>query len=440
MQQIPLDDEIRKFRVHLKNNPRVVFSASFGDGKTTFLKEMEKAFAEYYFFITLHPVNYSVAKNEDVFEYVKRDILLQLANHDKLDGVDLNAAIDSIFGWETLHDALDFVMQFVPHGDKLMKILDKVKACRDEYEAKKKTWESYESTFNGQRGGLYEDDGYTQLIKAALEYVKSHEKKRTCLIIEDLDRIDPGHLFRLLNVFGAHVDEDKDSNKFGFDNIIAVMDYDITEHIFHHFYGQQANYNGYMSKFYSHYPYYYSIKDVAVNYLKKEIERMTSISIDRIFDIVISSIGGNGLKFGDYVSSLSVRNIASALDGIESQIDRNALVIDNGNIQTEAPVLYFLAILKLLKAPVEMQKLNTSFSLGEEPLRILGNFLCCTASVLSGVPFRQGRDYYIAQFNAFGKLEVFLIGHPNSVGPDVANVVSTALIAATKCIRDWNYK
>ena len=63
MQQIPLDDEIRKFWVHLENNPRVVFSASFGDGKTTFLKEMEKAFAEDYFFITLHPVNYSVAKN-----------------------------------------------------------------------------------------------------------------------------------------------------------------------------------------------------------------------------------------------------------------------------------------------------------------------------------------------------------------------------------------
>ena len=154
------------------NNPRVVFSASFGDGKTTFLKEMGTAFA-----VTLHPVNYSVAKNEDVFEYVKRDILLQLANHDKLDGVDLNAAIDSIFGWETLHDALDFVMQFVPHGDIQMKIVKKVKACMDDYEAKKKTWESYESTFNSQRGGLYEDDGYTQLIKAALEYVKTHEEK-----------------------------------------------------------------------------------------------------------------------------------------------------------------------------------------------------------------------------------------------------------------------
>ena len=74
----------------------------------------------------------------------------------------------------------------------------------------------YESTFKSQRGGLYEYDGYTELIKVVLEYVKSHEEKMTCLIIADLDRIDPGHLFRILNVLGAHVDEDKNSNKFGF--------------------------------------------------------------------------------------------------------------------------------------------------------------------------------------------------------------------------------
>ena len=98
--------------------------------------------------------------------------------------------------------------------------------------------------------------------------------------------------------------------------------------------------------------------------------RIYATNIDRIFDIYISGIGGNRLKFGDYVSSLSVRNIASALDGFENQIDRNAVVIDNRNIQTEAPVLYFLAILKLLKAPVKMQTLISSFSSREETLRI----------------------------------------------------------------------
>ena len=53
-----------------------------------------------------------------------------------------------------------------------------------------------------------------------------------------MDRIDPGHLFRILNVLGAHIDTNKDENKFGFENIVVVLDYITTEHIFHHFYGQ----------------------------------------------------------------------------------------------------------------------------------------------------------------------------------------------------------
>lgn len=170
------------------------------------------------------------------------------------------------------------------------------------------------------------------------------------------------------------------------------------------------------------------------------IGRYTSFRGDRIFDINISGIGRNRLKFGDYVSSLSVRNIASALDGIENQIDKNAVVIDNRDIQTEAPVLYFLAILKLLKAPVKMQTLISSFSSGEEALMILGNFLCCTALVSSGVSFRHGSDYYHVQFNESGMMEVFLTGCPYINTLEQNNVAETALIEATKCIKDWYYK
>lgn len=439
MQQIPLDEEIRKFREHLENNPRVVFSASFGDGKTTFLETLKKADeTKNYFFVTLHPVNYSVAKNEDVFEYIKRDILYQLAKNKLLDNIDLNAAIDSVFSWETLHDALDFVMQFVPHGDKLVKLIDKVKAFKEKYDESKNTWEAYESAFKNQRGGLYEDDGYTLLIKAALEYVKSHEEKNTCLIIEDLDRIDPGHLFRILNVLAAHVDMDKESNKFGFDNVIAVMDYDITQHIFHHFYGQQANYNGYMSKFYSHYPYYYSIKAVAVGYLKRVIEHYTSISGDQIFDIGITQKSGTIWKMKDFVAELSVRDIASILDGIESQINRSAVVIYSGNVRTEAPILYILAILKLMNCPVSMRIMTKSFSVGEVAIRLLGNFLCCNTPVSIGSPFRQGNDYYQVYVKENGMVEISIAERPYKDNANTDKTVVVALQAATRCIRDWN--
>lgn len=439
MQQIPLDDEIRKFREHLNNNPRVVFSASFGDGKTTFLDTLKKADEmKNYFFITLHPVNYSVAKNEDVFEYVKRDILYQLAKNRLLDNIDLEAAIDSVFSWETLYDALDFVMQFVPHGDKLMNLIDKAKACKEKYDEKKKTWEAYESAFKNQRGGIYENDGYTLLIKAALEYVNSHDEKKTCLIIEDLDRIDPGHLFRILNVLGAHVDADKNSNKFGFDNIIAVMDYDITKHIFHHFYGQHANYNGYMSKFYSHYPYYYSIKEVAVGCLKRVIEHHTSLSGDQIFDIDITQKSGTIWKMKDFVADLSVRDIATIVDGIECQINRETVVIDNGRVVTEAPILYLLAILKLMKCSVSINKIMQSSVFEKIALRLLGNFLCCEKRVCMGATFRHGNDYYHIHVSDNRMADISIAERPYAEDILANKAVEVALKGATRCIKDWN--
>ena len=68
-------------------------------------------------------------------------------------------------------------------------------------------------------------------------------------IIEDLDRLDPVHLFRILNVLSAHIDYKSTTNKFGFTNIVAVLDYETAKHIFIHFYGEKANFDGYMSKF-----------------------------------------------------------------------------------------------------------------------------------------------------------------------------------------------
>lgn len=80
MKYIQLNNEIAIFRNHLDITPRVIFSAKFGDGKTTFLKEFrENEKNNDYVFFTIHPINYPVASNDDIFEYIKRDILLQLA-------------------------------------------------------------------------------------------------------------------------------------------------------------------------------------------------------------------------------------------------------------------------------------------------------------------------------------------------------------------------
>lgn len=354
MELIPIENELKAFKEHLDINERTIFSAKFGDGKTFFLNEFKKEYSdenkkkvdkkEKYYFITLYPVNYSVAENQDIFEYIKRDILLQLAIDEKLNPVDFDAIATSIFTWENLKEVICFLISCLPEGKILNKILEKGEIFIKKYKDKQTTFQKYESWFASQKGGLYEHDGYTELIIETLKYIKSSGYK-TVLIIEDLDRIDPAHLFRILNVLGAHIDEHiyKDSentNKFGFDNIITVFDYNTTENIFHHFYGKDANYKGYINKFTSHQPFYYSIDEIAREYLYKVIFEKCCIHKESIRHI--------SKQINDKLDSLSVRDVHTILNGIDLYIQEDTYKGDMYKFNTKSPLTYTISILKLL--------------------------------------------------------------------------------------------
>lgn len=354
MELIPIENELKAFKEHLDINERTIFSAKFGDGKTFFLNEFKKEYSdenkkkvdkrEKYYFITLYPVNYSVAENQDIFEYIKRDILLQLAIDEKLNPVDFDAIATSIFTWENLKEVICFLISCLPEGKILNKILEKGEIFIKRYKDKQTTFQKYESWFASQKGGLYEHDGYTELIIETLKYIKSSGYK-TVLIIEDLDRIDPAHLFRILNVLGAHIDEHiyKDSentNKFGFDNIITVFDYNTTENIFHHFYGKDANYKGYINKFTSHQPFYYSIDEIAREYLYKVIFEKCCIHKESIRHI--------SKQINDKLDSLSVRDVHTILNGIDLYIQEDTYKGDMYKFNTKSPLTYTISILKLL--------------------------------------------------------------------------------------------
>ena len=75
---IPIDSEITTFSDYLDCNCRCILSARFGDGKSFFLNEFKKKTSDKYIYLTIYPVNYQVAENKDIFEYIKRDILLQI--------------------------------------------------------------------------------------------------------------------------------------------------------------------------------------------------------------------------------------------------------------------------------------------------------------------------------------------------------------------------
>jgi hypothetical protein len=87
--------------------------------------------------------------------------------------------------------------------------------------------------------------------------------KKVLLIIDDIDRIDPEHIFRILNVFAAHFDSpdyQTSENKFGLDKIIISCDINNIKNIFHHKYGTFVDFNGYIDKFCSKEVFYFDIR------------------------------------------------------------------------------------------------------------------------------------------------------------------------------------
>lgn len=101
------------------------------------------------------------------------------------------------------------------------------------------------------------------------------------LVIEDMDRIDPAHIFRIHNVFSAHWDIQDYSeqrltggdplNKYNFDKILLVCHFQNIKNIFHHFYGAQTDFTGYIHKFSSLAPYEYSLAGVIEDWLVEKI-------------------------------------------------------------------------------------------------------------------------------------------------------------------------
>lgn len=133
LRTIDLGEKIKDFSQYLATTDRIILSAKFGDGKSYLLNQVrinEELIREYKFF-TIYPVNYSVAKNEDIFEYIKRDIIVQLDKEGMLDKVDLDALFDSLLDFEDVKALVSFLLSFVPGGEFYDKIFKKF--CEKKY-------------------------------------------------------------------------------------------------------------------------------------------------------------------------------------------------------------------------------------------------------------------------------------------------------------------
>lgn len=325
--QLDISTPSKKFKEHLDlvDNHRIIFSGIYGIGKTYFLKEFFKKNQEKYNTIHLFPVNYSVSRNKDVFELIKYDIFYEFLGK----GIDFEKIDISFFhslpfflnkNFKTIISP--FLVLIPKLGKQLLSIYEGLDGLAKKYNDAQEELEvddrgsalKFLRDFEQQKGTIYENDFYTELIAKMLFQLSGHEdnEKENILIIDDLDRVDPKHVFRLLNVFAAHFDvHETNENKFGFSKVIFVCDVDNVRQIFYHVYGQNLDFSGYIDKFYSREIYNFDNTEI----VKKSIEQvLKSISIDEKYKELISFKDGNNTISNDIHWILAVMINANAIN------------------------------------------------------------------------------------------------------------------------------
>jgi hypothetical protein len=338
-----VDEQAPNFREHLgvSENNRILFSGKYGKGKTTFITQFfsnqEKYIPEKKFLpITIRPINYSISSNEDIVKYIKYDILVELVN--KV-GDPIESFQDFSFGDvlpSYLRKNADTVLiEILKIASKLNKKLPEIvpgleklyldiKSFRDELNAQKedKIILDFLKRIESESFSIYENDAITLLIEKAL----AKSELSTILIIDDVDRIDPEHIFRILNVFSAHSDSvGGKENKFGFDQIMIVCDLENIRNIFFARYGSNVDFSGYIDKFFSKNVYYFQnydqLKRASLAILANK--RIRTSFQDKTLDKILGL--NDGIGFVPLISNLLDLNLLSLRSFINLHVSENEI-------------------------------------------------------------------------------------------------------------------
>ena len=359
-QMIPMDDVINEFDKHLKSHPRTILSARFGDGKSFFLSAARKRLKNRYAFLTVYPVNYQVAENQDIFEYIKRDLLVQLYAQGLVpESYEIPDNIASFFflqnNWQQFAEEFLKTLSYLDTSNAITATLGAAKflvAMKKKYDTFKNNGgeigERLDNFIEGfDNKGIYESDPITSILCDIIKsWKKGHRLRKVCLVFEDMDRIDPAHIFRILNVISAQMDygykygvSPKSSslagNKFGVDNIVVCLDYDNLKHIFHHFYGPKACFDGYINKFSDKGIFHYSLQEQVQQFYMNELVRVTGMDNNAIMVIME--------QFD--ITAFTLRQLYHAIDGVGQQI---SLPTWNRNIIPHRGMYIMAAILRRL--------------------------------------------------------------------------------------------
>lgn len=350
--EIPIDKSKEKFRHYLRANDRCVLSAAFGDGKSYFLEEFKKECSDEFVFITLHPVNYQVAQTYDIFELIKRDILLQLIVSEVItDTVEISES-NYLYSYLFHNDFTGYIVKILSLLNPSPEFMSQLSAAvagkklvqklRESYKKRKdkidetsdmSQIERFFTNLSLQKGSIYEYDPITSIITQSVrQYKKREDAKKLVLVIEDLDRLDPAHIFRILNVLSAHIDRQYlphlemeencySPNKYGFDKSVLVCDLENIRKIYFHFYGINANFDGYMGKFTTYAPFLYSFEKVMEEYLTDELTRICPFEREAVSKAIAVAKGE---------TRMNIRRMSDALNDIDSGIKDEVVVFGEG--------------------------------------------------------------------------------------------------------------
>lgn len=410
-QSVDLVNPFKQFQSEFEDvkNVKILFSAPFGQGKTTFLNYYFNNHKDTYEVFRLYPVNYAISHNDDIFKYIKAELLFQLLGKDvefdkqKFDYLD---TAPGFFQKNAIKILAPFLSSIPKIGKSASSIYEKFhQLAKDylDYHKKKQVDDKAEAISFIQElyeveGSIFEDNFYTQLIRQLLEQHKLKHKRNNVLIIDDIDRMDPDHVFRIFNVFSANfdsIDHLELSNKFGFDKIILVCDYVNIKNLFIHRYGSSYSFNGYLSKYYSKSPFYYD-NTAAMESLVEEVvygARRKGNATN------VGEILSNLLKGLIFKNEITLRELLQ-LNGSSYYDTLNKLSrLYSNKFQTHKhKFVYFVIIAfleKIFDTDVLTEKIKRSRSLLMFNQRINYNFYCLVGLPALGefINFREDMRY-----------------------------------------------
>ena len=290
MNHIDISEILQDFYHHVLTNKNIILSGAFGSGKSYMLDKFKRNYANIFNAVTIYPINYAISRNADILEYIKHDIVFQLVLQGYItEQTDFSAVSTAIFTKENVAQLTSRLLDRIPGGGLIAEAINAGLEAKERYDSEKNTVSKFLEGFN-RVGSIYERDAYTEMIRLGLDTCR-REGKQLLLIIEDLDRIDPQNIFRLLNVFGSHIDspyingEDATSNKFGFDKIIFVLDYKQTENVYCQYFGLDTSdsWHGYISKFLTSSPFnFIGVEDAAKRIVMQQISQDCRLRINLI--------------------------------------------------------------------------------------------------------------------------------------------------------------